>query len=258
MKSLRKRILAMASMVALSGLMMASVAGAADKLMVMDPTGATQVFKVTDQGVVGAYAMDNSTTPPTPLAKLGVGTLAPASTLTVVDEKAGGSRGLAVGEYESTTNAAMLVFRKSRGNYAVPGIVSQNDYVGAFHGQAWDGASWQTDATINYFIDGPVSTGVVPMSLLLSTGSTGSVGTNPKTARVNIGSNGKISMGYGTTPATISGTGVLHMHADTVRLDTPRTPATGSACNTGEISWDDSYVYVCTSTGWKRSGLTAY
>lgn len=57
MKSLRKKILAMASVVAVSGLMMASVAGAADKLMVMDPTGATPVFKVDDAGVINGKAI---------------------------------------------------------------------------------------------------------------------------------------------------------------------------------------------------------
>lgn len=51
MKSLRKKILAMASVVALSGLMMASVAQA-DKLIVKD-TGGNNKFVVTDTGLVG-------------------------------------------------------------------------------------------------------------------------------------------------------------------------------------------------------------
>lgn len=45
-----------------------------------------------------------------------------------------------------------------------------------------------------------------------------------------------------------------------LRLRTAYTP-TGSADangNTGDISWDDSYVYVKTSVGWKRSALSAF
>lgn len=52
MKSLRQKIVTMAVMVAISGLMMASVAGAADKLMVKDSTGATKAV-ITDSGYLG-------------------------------------------------------------------------------------------------------------------------------------------------------------------------------------------------------------
>ncbi|ABQ27972.1 hypothetical protein [Geotalea uraniireducens] len=53
MKSLRKRILAMASVVAVSGLMMASVAGAADKLIVKHATNVANAMDVTDAGLTG-------------------------------------------------------------------------------------------------------------------------------------------------------------------------------------------------------------
>ncbi|WP_243370864.1 hypothetical protein [Geotalea sp. SG265] len=250
MKSLRQKMVAMAAVVAVSGLMMASVAGAADKLIVKDSAGANTVFSVSDSGVVGAALWDTTTA--SPLAKFGVGTLAPTSTLTVVDEKAGGARGLAVGEYESSTNAAMLVFRKSRGGYGVSKQTpaQQLDYVGAFHGQVWDGSSWLTTATINYYIEGAVSTGVAPQALLFSTGTTPAA----KVARIYIGSDGKISMGNGSSAATISGNGILDMNADAVRLRQSRVPASSTAaCNQGEISWGPSYVYVCVATNtWKR------
>jgi hypothetical protein len=64
-------------------------------------------------------------------------------------------------------------------------------------------------------------------------------------------------VGIGTTLPVISGTGKLHMAADTMRLDTARTVASNAACNTGEISWDANYIYVCTASGVvKRAALT--
>ncbi len=66
MKSLRKKMLAMAAVVAVSGLMMASVAGAVDKLLVKDAAGTNNVFTVDDAGVVTGK-------------KIGVGTSTPQS-----------------------------------------------------------------------------------------------------------------------------------------------------------------------------------
>ena len=39
---------------------------------------------------------------------------------------------------------------------------------------------------------------------------------------------------------------------------TQRTPVTGSSGTLGQIAWDNNYIYVYTSTGWKRAALTAY
>lgn len=59
---------------------------------------------------------------------------------------------------------------------------------------------------------------------------------------------------------TPSPTKPLDVAADTIRLRTPRTPATATeACGQGEISWDASYVYVCVATDtWKRTALASW
>ncbi len=61
-------------------------------------------------------------------------------------------------------------------------------------------------------------------------------------------------VGIGTPSPVLSGTGKLHMAADTVRLDTARTPATaGAAGNPGELCWDANSLYVCIATNtWRR------
>ena len=62
------------------------------------------------------------------------------------------------------------------------------------------------------------------------------------------------NVGIGTTGPVISGTGKLHMAADTFRLDTARTPASAAAAgNAGEFCWDASYLYVCIAAAtWRR------
>ena len=68
------------------------------------------------------------------------------------------------------------------------------------------------------------------------------------------------AVGIGTTTPTLSGTGKLHMAADTMRLDTARTPASaGAAGNKGEICWDADYVYIAVDTNsWKRAAIAAW
>jgi hypothetical protein len=49
---------------------------------------------------------------------------------------------------------------------------------------------------------------------------------------------------YATTTSTIS-------------VTTSESPASGDACDAGEITWDASYIYICTASGaWKRAALT--
>lgn len=49
-------------------------------------------------------------------------------------------------------------------------------------------------------------------------------------------------------------TAALDINADTLRLRTARTPASAAAAgNAGDICWDASYLYICTSTNtWRR------
>ncbi len=71
--------------------------------------------------------------------------------------------------------------------------------------------------------------------------------------------NGKL--GIGTQTPTVSGTGKLHAAGNTARpFDTAQTPASNDgACNTGEIAYDTSFIYVCLGGGdWKRAALSDY
>jgi len=76
--------------------------------------------------------------------------------------------------------------------------------------------------------------------------------------RVTIDKNGIVGINQ-LTPV-ISGTGKLHMTADTMRLDTARTPASAAAAgNAGEICWDANYLYICVATNtWKRVAIATW
>ena len=63
-------------------------------------------------------------------------------------------------------------------------------------------------------------------------------------------------LGLGTTTPT----GRLDVNDDRLRVRTAKTPASATATgNAGEVCWDGSYVYVCTSTNaWRRAALAAW
>ena len=204
MKSLRKKILAMASVVAVSGLMMASVAGAADKLIVKDATGTNTVFKVDDAGTMtatGFFKID-------PVAgKAGLNTINPLSSFHMVDTGTTAARGLIVAQHNGDTtflsgyHAANIVLRKSRGSEASPLAVQYDttnggDYIATIHAQAWDGSAWQNGASFAYRIDGPVSAGNTPTSLSIYTGNNAP----GKKINLHVASNGNVGMGT-TVPA---------------------------------------------------------
>ncbi|WP_157046139.1 hypothetical protein [Geotalea uraniireducens] len=145
--------------------------------------------------------------------------------------------------------------RGSRGSSSAPTAVLQGDNVAAFHGLAYDGAQYLASASIILGIDsqaGPVALNYAPSNIRFSTGVD-----KYKPERMRINYNGIV--GIGTTAPALSGTGKLHMAGDTIRIDTPRTPASGSNCYQGEIAWDSGFVYVCTAANhWKRSALADY
>lgn len=68
-----------------------------------------------------------------------------------------------------------------------------------------------------------------------------------------------IMMGAGTQSDS-SGTGVLQINGDTQRLwGVRRTPANSAAAGfLGETCFDDNFVYIYTSVGWKRTALAAF
>jgi len=76
--------------------------------------------------------------------------------------------------------------------------------------------------------------------------------------RMRIDPLGRVAIG------TTAPTARLHVVGATgynqLRLQTPYTPTSSADPNgqVGDIAWDDNYIYVKTSTGWKRAALSAF
>jgi hypothetical protein len=57
---------------------------------------------------------------------------------------------------------------------------------------------------------------------------------------------------------TIENTGKCTFNSNAINIVTTQTPATSAAAGTtGDIAWDDTYLYVRMSTGWRRIALGA-
>ena len=96
----------------------------------------------------------------------------------------------------SNTPSARAVFlgRKSRGTLNFPTAVQNNDYILSIFASAYDGGgSFQSPATLDFFVDGTVSSGKVPTRVSISTGSSFS----DRTERLKVGSTGDINFNNG-------------------------------------------------------------
>lgn len=62
----------------------------------------------------------------------------------------------------------------------------------------------------------------------------------------------------GAAISIVRSTGVTSFAANKIQITTAQTPATSAAAgNAGDIAWDDTYLYVRMSTGWRRIALGA-
>ena len=255
MKMVGKAILTLAAVAALS-----VPAMAADKLMVNN-SGGTTVFKVNDAGTItsssSSFAFDSVNN------RIGIGTSTPAQQLHLFQDSISLNPTVMV---DSVGDAAgvkgQFMFKRARGSVAT-GLkpMLSGDFLAQFALQGYNGGTtnggydgarriFQIEASENW----DATHG--GFSYAFSTRPNGSVGVPVEAVRFN--QNGIVGIGTGTNIA-VSGTGKLEMAGDTIRIDSPRTPAQGSTCNTGEISWDASYIYVCTAANtWRRSALAAY
>lgn len=63
--------------------------------------------------------------------------------------------------------------------------------------------------------------------------------------------------GAQTQTAALTIKGAANGALPEVILNGTSSPASGAACTAGAITWDASYIYVCTASGaWKRAALT--
>jgi hypothetical protein len=103
-----------------------------------------------------------------------------------------------------TTGGGGLIMGFSGGTKASPTTVANTERLGFFLASGYDGTTWQNPVGFNYYVDGAVSTGVVPGRIELATGTS----TASRTARMIIYSGGNILIPNATAsviPFTVKG-----------------------------------------------------
>lgn len=149
----------------------------ADKLVVKDAAGTTTVFSVDDTGRMIAK-------------KAGFGTSNPASSIHLAELAGNFDRGLTIGQHANGGAAALINIKKSRGTDVAPTAVINADNIAAFHAQGYDGAAYQTSASVMFQVDGAPSAGNVPIGLKFVTGTA----TTNRPDRMLINSAGKVTI----------------------------------------------------------------
>ena len=144
--------------------------------------------------------------------------------------------------FESAGNAQghALAFRASRGTYSARTACLSADILGQLDFGGYTGAGT--------FINGKGAIRCIT-SENWSTTATGTQLEFYTTANTTLTS---------TLRLTISNAGKAIFASNAINITTAQSPATSAAAGaTGDIAWDDTYLYVRQSTGWRRIALGA-
>jgi len=81
---------------------------------------------------------------------------------------------------------------------------------------------------------------------------------NMPTEKMRLDGNGRIGLNVTTPTALLDLNGATGYNQLRLRTSYTPTGSTDTNGNIGDIVWDDNYVYVKTSVGWKRAALAAF
>jgi hypothetical protein len=126
--------------------------------------------------------------------------VAPDTTFEVVDTGTATTRGFVTGQHNSGAQAALFIFRKSRGSRSSPSAVTLNDNIGAFYGQGYDGSAYLQTVGIGYKITGAVSAGSIPTDILFGAGDFDSA--NFTNEKMRLTSTGQLLIGVSSGNAS--------------------------------------------------------
>lgn len=265
---LRKLSRTMATVVALSALVMVSQAGAADKLVVKGTDGTTDVFKVGDTGTIatnGGFYYDAAT------KRVGIGTTTPGIDLNVVRDISSGGTVMWLDGIANVDYGPNIAIRTARGVQGAMNPTLGGDIVGQvnFRGAAGSAgaaafAPIRRSGFVSYATENYTATGQGTNLSFVSTAN----GTTSPTEKLIISGDGLVYIGQAMKdgaatippPAVSSPNTKLAIVGDGIRITMTRTPASATAaCQQGEISYDSDFLYVCTGTNtWKRTALTSW
>jgi len=148
----------------------------------------------------------------------------------------------AINMFDACGGTCQIFLRRRNGTYSAQTTTANGDTIGSIDASGFDSVTFRQNAQIQmYALETFTSTANgTAMSF-----STTPVGTTTVTTRLTLGATATF------TVPVISG-------GNYVRVTTAQTPATSAAAGTtGDIAWDDTYLYVRMSTGWRRIALGA-
>lgn len=94
----------------------------------------------------------------------------PLSELQISTERTAVPRGILSTQHSSGTGGSRVMFRKSRGTYASPTVITTGDNLGRFTAGGYDGASYVDDmAVIEFQSTGTIGTTRIPTQIIFST-----------------------------------------------------------------------------------------
>lgn len=168
----------------------------------------------------------------------------PITKLEVLDTATVPSRGFSIRQINSGAQAAIANFYKSRGSESSQSAVQQNDNIGVFFGRGYDGSTYQFSAGFGFVVDGPVSSGTVPISINFATGTSSLSSGLAANTKVIIDSNGKMGIGTTNPLALLDVAGTARV--DALRIDQAPTAETPSATHTVTVSLNGvDYKLLC-------------
>jgi hypothetical protein len=157
----------------------------------------------------------------------------------------------------SDGNIPFFSGRRARGNMGSPSAVQANDVLMRYGGSGYGATTFPggNRAILEFRAAEAWTDSAQGTYIYFSTTPTGSTAT---AERMRITADGNLGINNLSPSAKLDVAGSTGYNQ--VRMRSAYTP-TGTADsngNTGDLAWDDSFVYIKTSVGWKRSALSTF
>jgi hypothetical protein len=142
-------------------------------------------------------------------AMLGVGTgsTAPSAILHTVETGTSSPRGVIHDQYNTGTNSSQLNFRKARGTFASPTVITTGDILSNFNTWAYDGSGFINSAAIRVTSVGTIGTGRTPSKMEFMTMTDVTTGVLTTALTLDQSQSATFAAGVSSVSHAITGTG---------------------------------------------------
>ena len=171
--------------------------------------------------------------------------------------------------------APYFIFRRARGTYTAPTVLSNGDALGSLLYGGYSGTAYVDTSSISSVVDGTVTSTNVPSALVFATGvasgtermrihSSGgvSIGNTTDSGAASLNVSGSMSGGYiahanGTTAMVFGADNVVRVTPNATATFTSTVPAAGAICVLSILTSGTSSYTITFGTGFKSTGTLA-